>query len=92
MGHVLDCIIYAYTEAEEEGIIFAGKTDAKDGFWRCVTVEGQEWNFAHVLPQKKSEHIRLVILTSLQMGWIESPGYFCVASETGHDVAKAYAQ
>ena len=26
------------------------------------------------------------------MGWIESPGYFCAASKTGHDVAKSYAQ
>ena len=26
------------------------------------------------------------------MGWIESPGYFCDTSETGHDVAESYAQ
>ena len=92
MGHMLGCIIYAYAEAEEEDIIFAGKMDGKDGFWRCVVAEGQEWNFAYVLPQKEGEPIRLVIPTSLQMGWIETPGYFCAASETGRNVAKSYAQ
>ena len=50
MGHVLDHIICMYAEAEEEDIIFAGKTDAKDGFWRCIAVEGQEWNFVYVTP------------------------------------------
>ena len=50
MGHVLNRIIYAYAEVEEEDIIFTGKMDVKDGFWRCVAAEGQEWNFAYVLP------------------------------------------
>ena len=92
MGHVLDRIIYAFAEAEEDDIIFQGKTDVKDGFWRCVAEDGHEWNFAYVLPQKEGEPVRLVIPTSLQMGWIESPGYFCAASETGRDVAESYAQ
>ena len=92
MGHVLDQIIYAFTEAEDDEIIFQGKTDVKEGFWRCVAKEGQEWNFAYVLPQKEGKPRRLVIPTSLLMGWIESPGYFCAASEMGHDVAKLYAQ
>ena len=73
MGHMLDFIVYSYTEAEEDGIIFSGKTDVKDGFWRFVAAEGQEWNFVYVLPQKEGEPIRLVIPTLLQMGWMESP-------------------
>ena len=32
MGHVLDHIIYAYAEAEEDDITFTGKTDVNDGF------------------------------------------------------------
>ena len=27
-----------------------------------------------------------------QMGWVESPPYFCAASETGRDVAEQYAE
>ena len=42
LGYVLDHIICVYAEAEEDGIIFAGKTDVKDGFWRCMMAEGQE--------------------------------------------------
>ena len=53
MGHVLYLVIYIYAEAEEEDIFAAGKTDVKDGVWRCVAAEGQEWNFTYVLPQKK---------------------------------------
>ena len=34
--------------------------------------------------------IKLVVPTSLQMGWIESPPYFCTVSETGRDVAEKY--
>eukprot|EP00956_Cyclotella_meneghiniana_P031709 scaffold84087_cov20-Cyclotella_meneghiniana.AAC.1 len=26
------------------------------------------------------------------MGWVESPPYFCAASETGRDVAEQYAE
>ena len=68
MDHVLDHIIYALAEAEEDDIIYQGKTDVKDGFWRCVATEGQEWNFTYVLPQKEGEQIWLVIPTLLQMG------------------------
>ncbi len=32
----------------------------------------------------------MVVPTSLQMGWIELPPYFCAASETGRDVGKQY--
>ena len=31
-----------------------------------------------------------MVSTSLQMGWIESPPYFCAASETDRDVAVQY--
>ncbi len=28
--------------------------------------------------------------TSLQMGWVESPPYFCAATETARDIATEY--
>ena len=42
MGHMLDRIIYAYAEAEEEDIISAGKEDVNYDFLRCVALEGQD--------------------------------------------------
>jgi hypothetical protein len=68
------------------------KYDIKDGFWRLDCAEGEEWNFAYVLPQHYGDPTRLVVPTSLQMGWVESPAFFCAASEMGSDVAQQYAE
>ena len=54
--------------------------------------QGEEWNFAYVLPQEEGQLVKLVIPTSLQMGWIESPPYFCAASETARGVAEQYIE
>ena len=48
--------------------------------------------FFHRLPAADGEPIRLVVPTSLQMGWVESPPYFCAASETAWDVAVDYVE
>jgi hypothetical protein len=66
------------------------KWDIKDGFWRIHCEAGKEYNFAYVLPQEKGKPIRLVVPTSLQMGWVESPPYFCAATETARDIASTY--
>ena len=69
------------------------KWDIKDGFWRLDCEAGQEWNFCYVLPSlDPSAPVQLVVPTSLQMGWIESPPFFCAASETARDVAEQYLQ
>ncbi len=41
-------------------------------------------------PQAPGEQRRLVVPTSLQMGWVESPPYFCAASELERDIAVEY--
>ena len=46
--------------------------------------------YSYVLPQHPGEPIYLVVPTSLQMGWVESPPFFCVASETARGVAQDY--
>jgi hypothetical protein len=70
------------------------KWDIKDGFWRLNlnAEDGAEWNFAYVLPQNPGQPIYLVVPTSLQMGWVESPPFFCAASETARDVAQDYCE
>ena len=90
IGHALSRIIHAFAQAPEGAKIFENKFDVKDGFWRMNVKKGQEWNFCYVLPQKDGEPVRIVCPTSLQMGWVESPGYFCAASETARDVAEDY--
>jgi hypothetical protein len=92
MGHALSRIIHAFAEADDDAKIFMAKFDIKDGFWRLDCEAGEEWNFAYVLPQHNGEPTRLVVPTSLQMGWVESPPYFCAASETARDVAVQYME
>lgn len=92
LGHELARIICAVAEADEDEQILFAKWDVKDGFWRLVCGEGAEYNFAYVMPQPEGEPIRIVIPTSLQMGWVESPGFFCAASETARDVADTYVR
>ncbi len=59
IGDCLSRIIHAFAAAEEDEKIFMA--------WRMDCREGEEWNFAYVLPQPEGEPIRLVIPTSLQM-------------------------
>jgi len=89
LGKVLPCIIAAMAASTpENGPIFMAKWDIKDGFWRLVVHETDAWNFCYVLPGCKGDDIQIVVPTSLQMGWCESPPFFCAASETARDIAQ----
>jgi hypothetical protein len=70
LDHSLSRVIHAFAEANDNDKIFMCKFDIKDGFWRLDCQQGEEWNFAYVLPQHPGEPVRLVVLTSLQMGWV----------------------
>jgi hypothetical protein len=52
---------------------------------------GEEYNFAYVLPQEAGKPVVLVVPTLLQMGRVESPPYFCAATETARDIALDYS-
>jgi len=92
LGHTLSRVIHAFAESDDNQVILSAKWDIKDGFWRMQCQEGEEWNFCYVLPQEPGKPIKLVVPVSLQMGWVESPPYFCAASETARDVATQYAE
>jgi hypothetical protein len=79
-----------FAEADPTAKVFMAKWDIKDGFWRMDCKEGEEWNFAYVLPQPEGELIKLGIPTSLQMGWVELPPYFCAATKMARDVSTEY--
>ena len=92
IGECLSRIIHAFAEADDEAKIFMAKSDIKDGFWRMDYAAGEEWNFTYVLPQEEGEPLSLVVPTSLQMGWVESPPYFCAATETSRDISTEYIE
>ena len=53
----------------------------------CVSADNA-WNFAYVLPKlDDNEPTVIVVPDALQMGWSESPPFFCAETETAWDVA-----
>jgi len=92
LGQVLPRIVAGIAEsAPDNGPIFFAKWDIKDGFWRLVVSAYDAWNFCYVLPaENATDPIQIVVPTSLQMGWCESPAFFCTASETARDLAQAW--
>ncbi len=47
---------------------------------------------SYVLPQEEGHPIQLVVPKLLQLGWVKSPPYFSVATETVQDVATNYIE
>ncbi len=92
IGHSPQQIIHVFAEADKNDKIFMAKWDIKDGFWRLDAQAGDEWNFAYVLPQAPGESIKIVVPSSLQMGWVKLPPYFCTATETSLDIAMQYCE
>jgi hypothetical protein len=91
LGHALSRIIHAFAKAKEDAKVFMAKWDIKDGFWRLDCQVGEEFNFAYVLPWAAGMPIIIVVPTLLQMGWVESPPYFCAAMEIARDIALDYS-
>jgi hypothetical protein len=87
IGHVLEELFEFMAIAPSDTDVLLGKVDLSDGFWRMIVKPSQRYNFCYVMPQPEGEPVRIVIPSALQMGWRESPGYFCAATETGRDVA-----
>ncbi len=58
IGECLSRIIHAFAAAEEDAKKFMAKWDIKDGFWRMDCMEGEEWNFAYVLPNLRENPFR----------------------------------
>ncbi len=73
LGHLLQWVIHAFAEADKSNKIFMAKWDIKDGFWQLDAKTSDKWNFAYVLPQPPGEPVKIVVPSSLQMGWVESP-------------------
>eukprot|EP00957_Ditylum_brightwellii_P187030 14244013-Ditylum_brightwellii.AAC.1 len=65
--------------------------DVKDGFWQLIVNKEDVWNFCYVLPPQDGSEItnldkvELVVPLSIQVGWTESPLYFCTSSKTSRD-------
>ena len=91
LGQVIRRLIHHMAIHRHHGHSFKfAKLDVKDGFWRMAVSNEDAWNFCYVLPslQDRSslDDIEIVVPNSLQMGWCESPPFFCSGSETARDI------
>jgi len=87
LGKALQRIIVKLADAQEEDReLFFAKLDIKDGFWRMIVGDDDAWNFCYAIPNldpaASRDDICIDVPNSLQMGWCESPPFFCAASET----------
>jgi hypothetical protein len=90
IGKVLPRLLqYMHDTPRGVHILFT-KLDISDGFWQLVVRNEDAFNFAYVLPQPSQEPVRLVILAAVQMGWVESPGYFCSITESARDLTQHF--
>jgi hypothetical protein len=86
IGQVLPRLFQFMATTPEDQEIRLSKVDLSDGFWRLIVEPEQKWNFCYVMPDPPGARVRIVVPSALQMGWAESPAYFCTATETGRDV------
>jgi hypothetical protein len=86
IGQVLPNLFQFMADTPQEEIIAFSKIDLSDGFWRMIVEENSKWNFCYVMPDPDGSPTRIVVPSALQMGWAESPPYFCAATQAGRDV------
>jgi hypothetical protein len=90
LGNVLPRLLDFMASVPPEEHIHFSKMDLADGYWRMIVAPEARWNFAYVMPSAPGQPTRLVIPRALQMGWNESPAYFCATTETVRDVAQTW--
>jgi hypothetical protein len=74
------------------GPVYMAKYDVADGFYRVRVNLHDAPNLGILLPRIAGEEPLVAIPTVLPMGWVESPPYFCAATETVCDLANAALQ
>eukprot|EP00957_Ditylum_brightwellii_P033614 2548640-Ditylum_brightwellii.AAC.1 len=89
----IQCIVAFLADNLDLAYLFEfAKLDVKDGFWYLIINEDNAWNFCYVLlpkagaATKNINAVEIVVPLSIQMGWCESPPYFCTSSKTSRGV------
>jgi len=87
-GRALERILFRVRHADpKHGPVYLCKLDISDGFYRIPLNVRDAPLLAVILPQEPGEPPLVAIPLSLPMGWVESPPYFCAATETVADLA-----
>ena len=80
IGNVFRRVLCLMNDAEADEVVMLSKIDLLDGFWRMLVDSKEVWNFCYVMPDPPGHPVRIVVPSALQMGWTESPAYFCAAT------------
>jgi hypothetical protein len=88
IGQVLPKLFQFMADTPAGKVIGFSKIDLSNGFWRMIVEEDQKWNFCYLMPDPPGTPRRIVVPSALQMGWAESPPYFCAATQAGRDFAE----
>ena len=93
LGKAMPALLRFMFETDCTWEILWQKIDLSDGFWRMIVETGKELNFVFQLPARAGDTTRYyVIPSSLQMGWKNSPAYFCTATDiTRHLIIRLLA-
>ena len=91
LGECIKRIVATMSKNHNPKSSFAfSKIDIKDGFWRLLVSDLDAWNFCYVMPSPTFttdiNDTQIIVPNSLQMGWCESPPFFCAATETARDI------
>ena len=83
LGNVFRAVLLFMFVTDPSWPMIFSKLDLSDGFWRMLVAKGSEFNFIWQLPQLDPLAPRRVVIPSaLQMGWKNSPAFFCTVTLT----------
>jgi len=89
LGTASSSLPFFMHEAECSWEIDWHKIDLSDGFWRMIVETGKECNFVFQMPRRADdEEVHCVAPSSLQMGWKNSPAFFCTGTEATRSLSK----
>ena len=90
LGTAMNSILHFCFDTPPHWEIYWQKIDLSDGFWRMIVQAGKEYNFVYEMPPRPKDGGKrfYVVPSSLQMGWKNSPVYFCTATEAGRELLR----
>ena len=90
-GRTLERLLYQIRHANPRfGPVYLSKVDLSDGFYRIKLNDSAIAKLAVALPRFPNEEQLVALPLVLPMGWVESPPYFCAATETVADLVNQW--
>jgi hypothetical protein len=90
-GQALDRVLYKIHHANRHfGPVHMIKVDIADGFYRIRVSASHMPTLGVAFPSGPGEPPLVAIPLVLPMGWVSSPPFFCMATETAADIANQF--